>query len=99
MRLLHATSVRKSYTIHTQGLKAGKSKGAAKTVWLVSEGNFAAAVNHAMKRHNLKPDEVIVFEVDVPRSWVRKGRRKGLWHTGGRDVPNERISGILKIMR
>jgi hypothetical protein len=36
---------------------------------------------------------VIILLVDVPRAWLRKGR-KGLWYSA-RDIPADRIRRVL----
>ena len=100
MRMLHATPTRNLRRILCNGLKASRSKGAVDTVWLVAPGMTGAAITHAAKRHRVHATQVSVIEVDVPRAWLRKGKRKGLWHTGGRNVPRERIkfvSGFIRI--
>ena len=91
MLMLHATPVRNLRNIWCRGLRASRSKGAARTVWLAAGLMWGEAIRHASRRHGVHPTLVVVLEIDVPRSWLRKGRRKGLWHTGGRDIPPERI--------
>lgn len=98
--MLHATPTRNVARILCSGLKASRSKGAVDTVWLVAPGMTGAAITHAAKRHRVHATQVSVIEVNVPRSWLRKGKRKGLWHTGGRDIPRDRIdfvSGFIRI--
>jgi hypothetical protein len=99
MRMVHATSVAALPSIKAKGLCAKCSEGVKLTVCLVAEGMTGAAIAHTMKRHNLPADQVAVLEVDVPRSWLRKGKRKGLWHTGGRDIPPERIKAGTVLVR
>lgn len=98
--MLHATPTRNLPNILRRGLKASRSKGAKATVWLVAPGMTGQAISHASKRQNVHATQVSVIEVNVPRSWLRKGKRKGLWHTGGRDIPLCRIdfvSGFIRI--
>jgi hypothetical protein len=99
MKMLHATPARNIRSIVRSGIKASRSKGAAQTVWLVAPGMSGAALSHAMKRHSKGAIDVCILEIDVPRSWLRKGRRKGLWHTGGRDIPPGRIKGGVVLLR
>jgi hypothetical protein len=42
-----------------------------------------------VRRDGGRVEEVVVLDVHVPRSWLRRSRR-GLWYTT-RDVPPERI--------
>ncbi len=39
--------------------------------------------------------EVVVLEVIVPDGWLKRSSRRGRYHTGGRDVPANRIVGII----
>lgn len=94
MRMLHATAFKNVARIYDRGILASRSKAARKTIWLVSPSMYAAAVSHAQKRHGLAPEEVAVIVVDVPRSWLRKAGRKGVKHTGGRNIPPERIKAF-----
>ncbi len=99
MKMLHATPIKNLRNIKRRGIKASRSKGAVATVWLVSPGMLAAALAHAQKRHRVAPEAVAVLEVDIPRSWLRKGRRKGLHHTGGRDIPAARITAVTALVK
>lgn len=94
--MYHATPVRNSESVMRRGLLAKKAKGNKKTIWLMTIGNVFMAMQHAMKRQRCRPGNVMIIEVDVPRRQLRKGhrKRKGLWHTNGRDVPPERIVSI-----
>jgi hypothetical protein len=40
-------------------------------------------------------EDVVVLEVEVPRGWLRRSRR-GLWHSGGKDVPPGRIRRLIE---
>jgi hypothetical protein len=56
----------------------------------------AWACLHVIRRHGGKAQEVVVLEIDVPRSWLQRhgGAAKALWYSR-RDVPPERIRGIV----
>ena len=41
-----------------------------------------------------KGDQVVVIEVDLPRRWLRRSARNGLWYTY-RDMPPGRIRRVL----
>lgn len=92
--MIHATPLRNLSKIDRLGLVSRRSKCALKTIYLCTPGMVGAAITHAMRRHKIAAEDVAVIEVDVPRSWLRKGRRKGLWHTNGADIPTSRFLSI-----
>jgi hypothetical protein len=53
----------------------------------------AWAVLHTVKRHGGLVEQVVVLELQVPRSWLRRSR-KGLWYCS-RDVPPDRLRGLI----
>ena len=93
MKLRHATPSRNFASIKRRGLLTTKSKGKLPVVWLHAPIRSPWAVLHTMKRHGCK--EVIVFEIDVPRSWVTRSKA-GLWYTN-RDVPPGRIRQTIAV--
>ena len=93
MKLRHATPSRNFASIKRRGLLTSKSKGKLPVVWLHAASRSPWAVLHTMKRHGCK--EVIVFEIDVPRSWVTRSKA-GLWYTN-RDVPPGRILQTMAV--
>lgn len=82
-----------------RGILVSKSRAATPSIWLCGPSMYGAAVSHAVKRHGVKAEAVAVLEVDVPRSWLRKGYRKGVRHTGGRDIPKDRIKAFTIALR
>jgi hypothetical protein len=50
-------------------------------------------VAHVIRRHGGRIESVVVLEIDVPRSWLRRSK-KGLWYSRY-DIPPERIRGIV----
>jgi hypothetical protein len=48
---------------------------------------------HTVRRHGGRLETVVVIQVGVPRSWLRRSRR-GLWFCP-RDVPPGRIRGLI----
>jgi hypothetical protein len=48
---------------------------------------------HTVKRHGGKVEGVVILEVDVPRSWLRRNRRR-LWYST-LDVPAARIRRVI----
>src|SRR5258707_803996 len=75
MRFRHATLRQNLETIRPDGLLCSKSQGKRKAVWLHVPSRTAWAMLHVVKRHGGKVEDVVVLEVDVPRSQVRKSTR------------------------
>jgi hypothetical protein len=48
---------------------------------------------HVVKRHGGRIEDVVIIEVDVPRRWLRRSRKR-LWNTS-RDVPPARFVRII----
>jgi len=93
MLLRHATLRRNVTSIKRLGLLTAKSKGRLPAVWLHSPARSAWATLHVVKRHGGRVENTVIFELDVPRSWLRRSR-KGIWYTK-RDVPPERFRRVL----
>jgi hypothetical protein len=91
MILRHATPARHVNSILRRGLLKAKSKGKRAAVWLCTACNAMWAAYHTVGRHGGRIEGVVVLEVDVPRSWLRR-HRKGLYYVP-RDIPPERIRG------
>ena len=89
MLLRHATPLRNLPGIQRHGLLCSKSKGRLKAVWLATKEKSSWAALHVVKRHGGRIEQVVVLEVTVPRSWLRRSR-KGLWYCP-KDVPAGRI--------
>jgi hypothetical protein len=70
-----------------------KSQGKLPVVWLGSAAKSLWAAAHVVRRHGGRIEAVVILEIDVPRSWLRRSKR-GLWYCP-RDVPPERIRGVL----
>jgi hypothetical protein len=87
MILRHATLLRNLPSIRRHGLLCSKSQGRLPVVWLHSPSKSDWAALHTVKRHGGRVERVIIIEVDVPRSWLRRSRRK-LWCCP-RDIPRE----------
>jgi hypothetical protein len=89
MRLRHATPARNLPSILRSGLLTSKSRGRLPAVWFCSIARTAWAALHVIRRHGGRVEQVVVLEVSVPRSWLRK-RAGGLWYCL-RDIPAGRI--------
>jgi hypothetical protein len=55
-----------------------------------SEARTAWAALHVVRRHGGRVEQVVVLEVNVPRSWLWRTRNAGLWYVL-RDVPAARL--------
>ena len=93
MLLRHATLRKYLPGIERQGLLCGKSLGKLKVVWMHAPGKSAWALLHTVRRHGGRIEDVVVFELDVPRGWLRKGRR-GLWFSV-KDIPFGRVARLI----
>ena len=91
--LMHATLAGRLPSILRQGLLCAKSRGKLPAVWLCSKCRMAWACLHVLRRHGGLPQEVVVVEVTVPRTWLR-GSKQGLWYVR-RDVGAERIRNVV----
>jgi hypothetical protein len=93
MRLRHATLVKNLPGILRAGLLCSKSRGKRPVVWLGCPAKTLWAAAHVVRRHGGRIEQVVILEIDVPRSWLRRSK-KGLWYCP-RDVPPERIRGVV----
>jgi hypothetical protein len=93
MLLRHATPLRNLPSIQRKGLLCSKSQGKLKVVWLHAPAETSWAVLHTVKRHGGRVEGVLIFEVEVPRGWLRKSR-KGLWYCP-QDIPPERFHRLI----
>ena len=89
MLVRHATLKRNLPGIGRDGLLCSKSKGKLKVVWLHAPSKSAWATLHVVRRHGGRVEGVVILEVEVPRGWLRRGRRK-LWYSTA-DVEAVRI--------
>jgi hypothetical protein len=85
MLLRHATPARNLPSIVRLGLLTSKSKGRLKVVWLHTPARSWWAAVHTVKRHGGRIENVVVIELSVPRSWLRRNR-KGVRYSV-KDIP------------
>lgn len=95
MLLYHATTRQALQSIKTEGLcvRYADSRKAIRGVWLHTRSNSAWALLHTQRRHGASLEDLVVVEVSVPRSWLRRFQG-GLWYTT-KDIPVERIRRII----
>jgi hypothetical protein len=87
MLLRHATPLRNLPSIQRAGLLCSKSQGKLPVVWLHSASKSSWATLHTVKRHGGRVEGVLIIEVDFPRHWLRRNRKR-LWYST-RDIPPE----------
>lgn len=93
MLLRHATPGRNLSAICRDGLLCAKSQGRLPVIWLHTAAKTPWAVLHTVRRHGGRAENVVIVEVEIPRSWLRRSRR-GLWYCN-RDIPPERLHGMI----
>jgi hypothetical protein len=93
MRLRHSTPKRNLRSILRLGLLCSKSRGKLKAVWVHAKGKSTWATIHTVERHGGRVEEVVIVEVEVPRSWLRRHSR-GLWACL-EDVPPQRFKRLI----
>jgi hypothetical protein len=93
MLLRHATPARNLRSILRLGLLTSKSQGKLKVVWLHTPSLTDWAALHTIKRHGGRVEDVVVFELSIPRQWLRR-TRSGLWYSV-KDIPPERIRRLI----
>jgi hypothetical protein len=93
MLLRHATPRKNLPSIKRLGLLTAKSKGRLPAVWLHAPARSAWATLHVVRRHGGRVEQIVIFEIDLPRSWLRRSR-KGIWYVR-RDVPPARFRRII----
>ena len=89
----HATPSKNLLSILDDGLLCEKARDKRKAVWLHSPGRSSWAVIHTVKRHGGRVQDVVILELSIPRSWLRRNRR-GLWFST-RDIPPGCIRDVV----
>ena len=92
--LMTKSSAEMANTTAAEAMIAGMSKGKLPVVWFHCRSRTAWAALHTVKRHGGRIEQVVVLELQVPRSWLRRSR-KGLWYCP-RDVPPERVATLVR---
>ena len=80
MRLYHASPKKNLDSIKAVGLDPNRSQCKKKEVWLHTASRREWAILHTCNRHKCEVSEVVIFEVNVPRTKLRR-RWRGLWTT------------------
>lgn len=91
--LRHATLKRNLTSICSRGLLCSKSQGRLKVCWVHAASKTTWAMLHTVKRHGGRIEDVVVLEVNIPRSWLRRSKKR-LWYSLA-DIPPGRVGKIL----
>jgi|SRR5579871_359936 len=94
MLLFHATPARNLPSILRAGLLCSKSQGKLPVVWLCVSSKRTWGLLHTIKRHGGRAESTVLLEICVPRRWLKRSSRKGLWICR-RDVRADRIRRVL----
>ena len=100
MKVFHATPKSNLDSIKQNGLLVSKAKKSCKFVWLHTPSRSHWAILHTSQNHGADWDDVVIIEIDVPRSWIKANkltiRGKGLngfWKCD-RDISPDRFTAI-----
>ena len=80
MRLYHATPQSNIASIQANGLDPNRATGKEPHIWLHTVSRRSWAILHTSKRHKCDISQVVIIEVEIPRSKIRR-RRRGIWTT------------------
>jgi hypothetical protein len=78
VRYRHATLRQHLPSILAAGLDPARARDTPAVVWLHTPGQTPGAVLHVMERYGVLLAEVILLDVQVPRSWLQRAG-PGLW--------------------
>ena len=92
MIVRHATQHENLASIQQHGLLPERSQGKLKVTWLHTPSRTEWAILHTIGRHGETLEDIIVIEIDLPRSWLVRAQ-KGLWKCG-RTIPAARFHRI-----
>ena len=94
MRLYHATLKKNLDKIKGLGLLPTYSKGKEEVIWLHTASRQHWAILHTATRHQAAILDIVIIQVEIPRSKLRR-RWRGLWTT---DQPITDIGEITNAM-
>lgn len=79
MLLFHVTRSHNLLSIHDQGLQPDLATGKRQVIWLCDAARLLWAVPHVCRHHGLSENQVSVLSVVVPRSWLTRCGRPGVF--------------------
>ena len=95
MKYRHATTQVALDGVQRDGqLDPLKSQGKRLVLWLHTASRTPWAILHTIGRHQQPMEQIVILEIDLPRSWVRRaqnGLQNGLW-TCARPIGAHRIT-------
>jgi hypothetical protein len=93
MRLRHATTRANAEKIRAEGLRVACADATARiqAVWLHTASQSAWGTLHTIRKHHAQLDDVVILEVQVPRSALTRFRT-GLWYCKT-DIPAAWLTG------
>ena len=96
MQLWHATTRERLARIQEQGLRVACADPQAKIkgCWLATASNRPWGCLHTIRKHHAQLEDVVVIEVNVPRSWLTRFRT-GLYYTP-QDIPPTRLGQVIE---
>ena len=80
MKLYHATLKANLDSIREKGINPEFSQGKERVIWLHTASRIHWAIAHTQKRHGGTLADIIIIEVSIPRSRIKR-RWRGLWTT------------------
>ena len=92
MQLRHATKRSNLESIQRDGLLPNKAVGKRAAVWLHKPGKTPWALLHTQTRKGASLEELVVLEINVPRSWLTR-HQTGLWYCP-RVISPDRITQV-----
>ncbi len=95
MKLRHATTRARAKRIAREGFRVSKADPNAKIkgCWFTAPSLATWGVLHTQRKHGARLADVVVIEVEIPRSALTKFRR-GIWFSKS-DVPASAIRGTI----
>lgn len=89
----HALNVE---SIQENGLLTSYATGKMLAVWLHTTSKTPWAILHVSSRKRVAAEDITVFEVNVPRRWLKRAGKTGLWYCR-QDIPKECIVRVVPI--
>jgi len=87
--LYHVAHENNWYSIVERGLLTRLARGRIPAIWLVTKTNRSWAIDHVCKMHpGWTKESLVIFEVAVRRSNLKKTKMRGVWYCMSDIQPN-----------
>ncbi len=96
MRVRHATPRNNVPSINQMGLLTRFATGKMPAIWFHTASLTPWSILHTSTRKGCQAEHVTVLELNVPRSWLRKAGKSGLWYAK-RDIPASCIVRVVPL--